>query len=256
MGIRDLLATYQTEYFTTPERAQSVMMPAQYASNVLVAPGEEYNLDEQIGPRTAERGFVQAIGVTNPGEYEDVLGGALTQVATTLFNAALLAGLEITERHNHSIYIDHYPLGLDATVTASSKNPKNLRFKNNTDHYILIQGWSDGGHTRFSIYGTDDGRKSTMVASDFFDVVPCTLEPEMRSDSSLGIGTTEIAFPGQSEMKVLVTRTVTWPSGSTTTDTFVSTWGTLRQVIKVGTSTTTTLAPVGTTTATTVPPAT
>ena len=77
-------------------------------------------------------------------------------MATTVFNAAFEAGLGITERHNTSIYIAHYPAGREAAVTAGSKN---LRFVNDTAHDIWIYGQSDGITTTFRIYGTDDGRR-------------------------------------------------------------------------------------------------
>ena len=156
MGIKDKLADYQTEWEGTPDRQTNVKITTQYASNVILAPGEVYDFDEQIGPRTAERGYKLAPGIVGPGQLEDVLGGGICQVSTTLFNAAFFAGLEIVERKNHSIYISHYPKGRDATVSAGGPN---LRFRNDTKHYILVRGASDGVTTKFVIYGTDDGRK-------------------------------------------------------------------------------------------------
>jgi len=108
MGIHTALATYKTVFDCPPERQQNVRVTTQYADKIM-APGEVYNFDKQIGPRTEERGFALAPGIVGKGELEDVLGGGICQVSTTLFNAVFEAGLEILERHNHSLYIDHYP---------------------------------------------------------------------------------------------------------------------------------------------------
>ena len=146
-------------------------MATKYATNVLLAPGEVYDFDERVGPRTPERGFKLAKGITGPGVLEDVLGGGICQVSTTMFNAVAggKAGLKINERWNHSIYISHYPKGRDATVTAGGKN---LRFTNDTGHYIWITGESDGITTIISVWGTDQGRTTTWDIGEYYNVVP------------------------------------------------------------------------------------
>ncbi|MCL5736585.1 MAG: peptidoglycan binding domain-containing protein, partial [Actinobacteria bacterium] len=104
MGVKDLLSSYTTPpYVGTANRQINVRITTEYASDVLLAPGEIYNFDKQIGPRTAARGYKTAPGIVGPGKLEDVFGGGICQVSTTLFNAAFFAGLEIVERKNHSI---------------------------------------------------------------------------------------------------------------------------------------------------------
>ena len=168
MGIKDKLAElHHPAYGGTANRQLNVRITTEYASDVMLAPGEEYNFDKQIGPRTAERGYKTAPGIVGPGKLEDVFGGGICQVSTTLFNAVFYAGLKVTERKNHSIYIDHYPKGRDATVSGGGPN---LRFENDTEHYIWIRGTSDGVTTTFNIYGTSDGRKVAYTTSDFYNV--------------------------------------------------------------------------------------
>ena len=213
--------------------------------NHLLAPGEEFDFEKHLSDRTEENGWKGAVGIED-GEYvEGILGGGICQVSTTLFNAALLAGLEITERWNHTLFIDHYPAGLDATVTGGGA-PKNLRFVNNTPGYIWIYSESDGVDTTFIIFGTDDGREVRYDVLGPYDVievgrgaVSTVVDPDLPFDS------TTVVFPGQDEMRYRVTRYISWPDGSTTTDTFLSHW---RRKIKV------VAVPTSTTTATTVPP--
>ena len=108
-------------YGGTSDRQDNVRITTEYASDVMLAPGQRATTSTRpIGPRTAERGYKLAPGIVGPGKLEDVLGGGICQVSTTLFNAAFFAGLKIVERQNHSIYIDHYPKGRDATVTGGA----------------------------------------------------------------------------------------------------------------------------------------
>jgi vancomycin resistance protein YoaR len=244
MGIKDVLGDFQTVWEGTPDRQTNVKITTGFASNVLLAPGDEFNFDQQVGPRTAERGYKMAPGIVGPGQLEDVFGGGICQVSTTLFNAAFFAGLDITERKNHSIYIPHYPKGRDATVSAGSPN---LRFRNDTKHYILIRGASDGITTKFVIYGTDDGRKVEYETSDFYDVVERTVES--TTNKSLGNSTTSILDNGQDGKKIKVTRVVTSADGKTLHhDVFVSIWPMLPRQIEIGTGAGTTTTVKSTTT--------
>jgi vancomycin resistance protein YoaR len=235
MGVKEVLGTYTTEYGGTADRQTNVKITTKYASNVLLAPGEVYNFDKQIGDRTEARGYKLAKGITGQGKLEDVLGGGICQVSTTLFNAVFEAGLEVVERHNHSLYISHYPDGRDATVTQGGKN---LRFRNNTDHYVWIRARSDGYRTTFNIYGTKDGRK---VTSKFSGFTMGEILPDVSvTNSSLGPDKTNILVAGQQARYCEVKRTITWPNGTKKTDVFKSYYPAYSKTIEVSTGTTTT----------------
>jgi vancomycin resistance protein YoaR len=231
MGVKDLLARYTTEYTGTMVRRLNVKLTTEFATNVLLAPGEEYDFDKQVGPRTAERGYNAAPAIVGPGDQEDVLGGGISQVSTTMFNAVFLAGLEVTERHNLSIYISHYPKGRDATVTGGGKN---LRFVNDTDHSIWIHGSSDGITTTIAIYGTDDGRRVTTASvSDFYNIVPKTTATV--NDPSLPVGETSVITPGQVGRELKTHRVVTRNGVVIHDDTWVSLWPMYPEELAVGT---------------------
>ncbi|MBN1631621.1 MAG: VanW family protein [Thermoleophilia bacterium] len=258
MGITDRLASYTTEYGGTADRQNNVRITTEYATDVKLASGEVYDFERIVGPRTEARGYRKAPGIVGPGKLEDVYGGGICQVSTTMYNAAFFAGLEIVERWNHSIYIDHYPKGRDATVTVEGKN---LRFRNDTGHWIWIRGTSDGVTTTINIYGTDDGREVDYTTSDFYNIVQRT--ETSVTNTSLGVGTTAIQINGQNGRQISVKRTITWPDGRSRTDKFVSTFPMYQKVIEVGTkpptsttvkTTTTTTKPGPSTTATTPEP--
>ena len=195
----DQLSSFTTKYVGTANRRVNVRITTKYATGVFLAPGEVYNADKQIGPRTPARGYKLAPGIVGQDKVEDVYGGGICQVSTTIFNAVFFAGLEVLERHNHSLFIHHYPRGRDATVTDGGKN---LRFRNDTGHYLWIVGTSNGVTTTITIFGTSDGRKVTYQTSGFYHT--------------------------SSGVHVKVTRQVTMPDGTVLhDDIFVSTWATL-----------------------------
>ena len=233
-------------------REHNVRLVFKYATKdgaLYLAPGEEFNFLETVGPRTAERGFVKAYGIEPGLELTPVYGGGICEISTAFFNAALFCGLEVTERRNHTIFFDHYPYGQDATVT---DNGPNLRFVNNTGHHIWITGSSDGRETVINVYGTDDGRKVTLDVSNWYGVHgPYTQTTE---DPNLPTGVSIEITPGVKAKMLMVNRTVTWPDGRTVKDNFESNYKHKYRIVKVGTGTTTTtkyMPPTSTTTATT-----
>ena len=181
MGIVEKIESYTTTYVGDPDRQVNVRLTTKYASDVMVPPGGEYNFDKTIGPRTPQRGYLKAPGIVGPGKLEDVYGGGICQVSTTMFNAVFFAGLKVTERVNHSLFISHYPLGRDATVTDGGPN---LRWVNDTDNYILVRGSSNGITTTFVLYGTNPHRKVTYTTSSFYNIQPRTDANDGGPDTS------------------------------------------------------------------------
>lgn len=243
MGISDLLSKYTTKYTGSSARQVNVKITTEYATNVMMAPGDEYDFDKQIGPRTSARGYKLAPGIVGPNTLEDVLGGGICQVSTTMFNTVIEAGLKVTKRFNHSIYISHYPKGRDATVTAGGKN---LKFVNDTDHYIWIRGTSDGVTTTISIYGTKDGRSVKISVGDFYNVSGKSTVTIL--DKTLKSGTSIVEDSGQTGKSLKTTYVVTRNGQVINSQTFISVWPMYPIQLRVGTATTST---TGTTTSTT-----
>ena len=121
---------------------------------------------------------------TDPG----ILGGGMCSASTTLFNAALRAGLRITERHAHAIYIGRYPVGLDATVFSNGRSDgQNVKFVNDTGHPILIRAFSTKRKVTFEIYGVDDGRRVRLSRSGHLQPSGGTGLPEYTDDLPPGV---------------------------------------------------------------------
>jgi len=233
LGISDLLSVRTTEWVGTKNRQNNVRITTEFidqGGKRYLAPDEEFSFSDAVGPRTAERGYLLAPGIQPDGELDSELGGGICQVATTLFNSAFFAGLEITERRNHTIYISHYPQGRDAAVTTDEVD---LRFVNDTDHYIWIKGESNGIRTTFWIYGTSDGREVTFRNSGIYaQSSPPSLWT--RVDPSLPPGKTVVVSEGQPYMKVKITRWTKWPDGTVEEDVFLSVYPKRPKIVRVG----------------------
>ena len=122
--------------------------------DTLVPPGGTFSLNEAIGERTEERGFRSAPVIIGT-RYEEEVGGGTSQVATTAFNAAWESGLKIIERNPHSLYIDRYQLGRDATVYWPSLD---LKFVNDTKTWVLVKGFVEADGVSVAIYGGETRR--------------------------------------------------------------------------------------------------
>jgi vancomycin resistance protein VanW len=142
----------------------NIRVPAKRIDGTIVRPGALFEFLSAIRPVTKPpyaMGAYLRNGqiVTEPG----ILGGGMCSASTTLFNAALRAGLSIVERHPHAIYISRYPVGLDATVFSNGRTDgQNVKFVNDTGHPILIRGYGAKRKVTFEIYGVDDGRAVSL----------------------------------------------------------------------------------------------
>jgi vancomycin resistance protein YoaR len=156
LGIRERISTFTTDMGTSSSnRIHNVHLMADYIDGTVVKPGQTFSFNETVGPRTTKRGFLEGQMIIGSLLVPSI-GGGVCQTATTLFNNAFELGLPITERHNHSFYISHYPLGRDATVSWGGPD---FGFKNDLDHAILIATSYTNSTLTFSFYGTRQGRR-------------------------------------------------------------------------------------------------
>jgi len=118
-----------------PARTDNIRLAARALDGTVLEPGEVLSFNARVGPRSAERGFQPAPVILR--EVRDVqIGGGVCQVASTLFDAALLAGLRAVERHRHSSPVDYVPLAQDATIAWGAKD---LRLRNPLDQRVRLR---------------------------------------------------------------------------------------------------------------------
>lgn len=118
---------------------------------MILLPGEEFSYNQTVGKRTKENGFGEAGAYLN-GETVQEVGGGVCQTSSTLYNAVVLANLEVTERTNHTYISSYVPIGRDATVSWGGPD---FKFKNNRDYPIKIEASYAGGKLTCKIIGTD-----------------------------------------------------------------------------------------------------
>lgn len=145
MGIREIVGEFTTFHACCASRVVNIQNIADIVRGAVVEPGGSFSINEFVGRRTREKGFVAA-GVIQNGHFTDGLGGGISQFATTMFNAAFFAGMDLDEYQSHSIYISRYPYGREATM--SYPNP-DLVFTNPTPYAVLV--WTEYTPTSITV---------------------------------------------------------------------------------------------------------
>ena len=131
----------------------NINIPAFDIDGKNLAPGEEFSFWGSVGPFTVERGFMYGGAIINGRSTQGVaIGGGVCSTSTTIFNAALRAGLQMGIRLNHFYYIDRYPDGLDATVSIIDDWAQDMTFVNDTDNPIVVRGFGGNGSVTFQIW--------------------------------------------------------------------------------------------------------
>jgi len=235
MGIVDRISSYTTSYSTAnPARTNNVHLLAKALDGKLIAPGAVFSFNGAAGKRTAAKGYQEAPAIVK-GKLVPQLGGGVCQVGTTVFNAVFFSGLPVVERHNHSFYISHYPKGRDATV---SWGYPDFKFRNDTDHWVLVRTSTTASTLTVALYGTDPGYDVKYTTGPFTDIVPHkTVE---TPDPTLKKGRRIVEDGGVDGSNVTVVRTVTKNGVVVRKDTFVSHYSPKIEVVRVGTKKSTT----------------
>lgn len=237
LGIKELIG-YGTSLFqhSIPSRIYNVTLGATRINGTIVKPGEEFSFAKTVGDVSSLTGYQQAY-VIQGGHTVLGDGGGICQVSTTLFRAALNAGLPITERHAHDYRVGYYeedgPPGIDATVYVPNID---LRFRNDTGHSVLIQTVIDPSELRLSfyIYGTKDGRDVTMTTPSISGESPAPA-PLYQDDPTLPKGTTKQVDFAAAGARVSFSRTVRKDGKIVIADTFVSNYRPWQAIYLVGT---------------------
>lgn len=190
LGINELIGKGSTSFSgSTENRKYNIKLGTQLVSGALIKPGEEFSFLKALGDVTEARGFKKELVIKEDRTAPEV-GGGLCQVSTTVFRAALYSGLPITERSSHRYRVSYYepPVGMDATIYDPSPD---LKFKNDTPGYILVQGKVSGNTLTFEFYGTSDGRKIEISDPRVYDITTPP-EPVYIEDASLAPEETKV----------------------------------------------------------------
>ena len=136
-----LISSYSTSFDPKQSRAVNIALAASRLNGMVIQPAQNFSFSDAIGPRTAENGYVIAPTFLNK-EVVPGMGGGICQVSSTMYAAMLQGGIQATQRHAHSLPVSYIPAGMDATISAGTKD---LTFTNNFAYPIVINAVANGG---------------------------------------------------------------------------------------------------------------
>lgn len=198
-----VLASYTTRFKPSQrDRTENLRLAIGNLSRAVLMPGDTLSFNQRVGPRLIERGFREA-PIFVDGEIEPARGGGVCQVASTVYNAALLANLDIRERRRHSRPVDYVPAGLDATVYWGQVD---LKIRNSLSRPILILGSIGSDSMTVRILGSRADKYDVEITRSGIKTIP--FETKEVPDPELEQGKQKTEKPGRNGVQVTVTRTV------------------------------------------------
>ncbi len=208
LGIKGLVSEFTTFHSCCQPRVTNIQRMADLTSGTIVMPGDEFSLNEHIGLRTEENGFVEAPMILR-GEFVPAVGGGVSQFATTLFNAVFLGGYEDVYHQPHSYYFSRYPEGREATV--SFPNPE-LIFRNDTRSAMLIYTEHTDESITVKVFGDNEGR----IIEDSLSPRRTFRSPvtEYQPDSGVEPGTEIVKQSGSTGWTITLFRMITYSDGT------------------------------------------
>ncbi len=198
LGITAPVSTFTTFFTAGQSRNQNIARIAEIVDGTIIRPGESYELNHAVGRRTVDNGFTLG-GAILDGELVSDVGGGVSQFATTFFNAAWFAGVELVDWKPHSFYFDRYPAGREATINYPNVN---LEIRNDTPHAILVDTDTDATSVTVTFWSTP-----------YWDVQTITGPCACGGSFSITVDRIRTA-PGGSPIEESYTTTYTVPTSS------------------------------------------
>lgn len=179
LGVKEVTGEFTTTFPHADYRNTNLARAAASMNGKLVLPGEVFSMNDTLGPRTAANGYVDGYVIQGSRLVKET-GGGISQSATTVFNAIFFAGLEDVEHHPHTLYFPRYPAGREATLYYGQLD---LKFKNNTDHGVVIQAYVNkstpgkNGSITVKIWSTKVWQKvesTPLTPTNYYNTDPIT----------------------------------------------------------------------------------
>ena len=182
LDIRERVSEFTTYYSCCQPRVTNIQRAAQMLDGTIVEPGESFSLNDALGKRTVERGFVSAPQIFD-GRLEDAVGGGISQVATTLYNAAFFAGVKLVAHQAHQFYISRYPMGREATVSWGGPE---LVFRNDWPAAILMKVVATDSAISVRFYSRKLGRRVETTTGEPYASHAARDDPDAELGASPG----------------------------------------------------------------------
>jgi vancomycin resistance protein YoaR len=202
-GFDTVLAEYTTSFNAGDRnRAENLRLAASMINETVILPGDTFSLNQHLGQRTVERGFKEA-GTIVDGELVPTPGGGVCQVATTIYNVVLLAGMQVTERQHHSRPIPYVPAGRDATISWGGPD---LKFRNNLKHPVILLLSAQDGRLTARLLGNREDKVEVELVRSGFKTIPKV--EQWLLDPTLKPGEVRVKENGRNGTQVTLSRII------------------------------------------------
>lgn len=202
--IEVVLAEFSTNYRAAQvDRTHNLKLAAGALNEIVLRPGQVFSFNEFVGRRSEEGGY-RAAPIFLEGEVTPQTGGGICQIASTIYNVALLANMDIVERRRHSRPVDYVAVGRDATVYWGQQD---FKFKNSLKHPVVVLAEVSGGKVTFKMLGSRADKVNVEIIREGLTRIP---HDERRiDDPELEQGKTEVETEGRDGWRVTVHRKAT-----------------------------------------------
>ena len=205
--VTDLIGTYSTTYSANAAgRNENLRVGCANIDGTVIAPGEVFSMNVGLGPQTYANGYKDA-GVYVNGKVEQGVAGGVCQVTSTLYNAVILAELEVVERYPHSMTVGYVPLGRDAAVAGGYKD---LKFRNDTEYPVYLEAYARDGKVVCNLYGHEihDAGHKVDFEMVFDGTIPKPAE-KVTQDATKPEGYRQVTYTGKTGSKVSTYKIIT-----------------------------------------------
>lgn len=227
----DLLATFSTKYqASNVNRTTNLRLASNKINGTVLLPGEEFSYNKTVGERTVAAGFKEA-AIFNAGKVENGLGGGICQISSTLYDAVVMANLEITVRRNHQFVTSYVKAGADATVVWGSQD---FKFKNTRKYPVRITSTVQGGVATVQVWGVkEETEYEITIETKKTATIPYTTQYIQTTD--LPAGAQKVVQAGSNGQKIEAYK-VTKLNGQVISRTLLSkdTYNAMKKIIHVG----------------------
>jgi len=173
LNITELVGSFTTRYTPGQPRVTNIHRGADVINGTIVEPGATFSLNAALGPRTKDKGYVEAPQIGADLEYEPSVGGGVSQLSTTLYNAVFFGCYQDVTHTVHSLYIPRYPMGREATLNYPSIDN---RFRNDSHSGILIRAYYSSSSVTVALFGNKEGRTCRAEGPHVLETIPPEVE--------------------------------------------------------------------------------
>lgn len=191
LNITELVSSYTTNYPSGQPRVTNIHRGADVINGTIIPPGGTFSLNETLGPRTLDKGYVSAPQIAGDLSYEDAVGGGVSQLSTTLYNATFFGCYQDVTHSVHSLYISRYPMGREATLNYPGID--NV-FKNDSASGILLRAFYSSTSVTVAMYGNKAGRSCRAEGPHVLQTIPP--ETEYVDDPTHPVGYQQVLETG------------------------------------------------------------